>query len=68
MGRNTSTGEYTVPETTTTGGRKRCCCNCGHRDGSMCKKHNMFLHYATIFEHWCRNWCQGYLVDGSKNI
>lgn len=40
----------------------RKCVNCRHRilkgSSSYCEVSGNFLHYSTVFEHWCRHWAK----------
>ena len=41
---------------------ERKCVNCRHRilkdSSSFCGVSGNFLHYGTVFEHWCRHWAK----------
>ncbi len=41
---------------------KRKCVNCRHRkiegSSSFCEVSGNFLHYSTVFEHWCKHWAK----------
>lgn len=46
------------------------CINCRHRTlkegSSYCDISGHFLHYSTVFEHWCRHWAEVKIIGECK--
>lgn len=47
---------------------ERKCVNCRHRiikgASSYCELSGNFLHYSTVFEHWCKHWAKDKFMCG----